>query len=393
MLMAMMSALHNLNRSVGCALLVAASGKTLAVVFLCGEVFLYLLMKIMRGDFWYWMQVDGVFALSLAFIIRALVKVITDFTGCMHFRHPFELGGVGFGLSMAWAQAFPFVALQIFVGDSTAIKLFLIISFTLWLLLNVFFFCTINLQVSERARRKKKRKKLTREPLQYVSTFFELKTGPQYSCELYLTSEQEYQKFDSVFSVRRGYTKTIHDEIEEWVATNIQRWQHEKPEWFKIEMIPDELLPMSMNDVESRAKRECQRQDQRRRSSFSDNVNEIVGGVRAKANPAHARSGLAQTTKFGGARIAPENLSLTNLNKFGKGAFVKLAKEVYETRSSNNKSNKQHIKRIFEDANVSRKRASERSKRASCSNTSKICCSGAFLIYQRSNCSLAGTTI
>jgi len=47
---------------------------------------------------------------------------------------------------MVWAQAFPFVALQLYEGDDKdSITIFLIGSFSLWLALNVAFFCTIDL--------------------------------------------------------------------------------------------------------------------------------------------------------------------------------------------------------------------------------------------------------
>ena len=48
---------------------------------------------------------------------RVLVKVIADFSACLQFRHPGEIGGSAFTVSTFWAQVFPFVALQIYDGD------------------------------------------------------------------------------------------------------------------------------------------------------------------------------------------------------------------------------------------------------------------------------------
>jgi len=62
---------------------------------------------------------------------------------------------------------------------------------------------------------------------------------------LYNTSEKA-GKFDAVFSNRIQYTTSIHGEVKEWVAANIARWKSEKPQWFAIELIPDNFLP---NDV------------------------------------------------------------------------------------------------------------------------------------------------
>ena len=88
-LMTIMSALHNLSRSVGCALLAASSsGKMTLVYFVVGEMILYLVWKIFRRDFFYWARIEGFLALVIAFVTRILVKIIVDFSGCLHMRHP-----------------------------------------------------------------------------------------------------------------------------------------------------------------------------------------------------------------------------------------------------------------------------------------------------------------
>jgi len=53
--------------------------------------------------------------------------VIADFSGCIHYRHPMEMGGLAFSLSMLWAQIFPFVALIFFKDNDNkeAITIFL----------------------------------------------------------------------------------------------------------------------------------------------------------------------------------------------------------------------------------------------------------------------------
>ena len=102
--MTLISVLHNLSKSVGCALLLATSKKVMAVYFVGGEISLFLLWKLLQGDFLYWVRVDGVVGVILSFLLRVLAKVIVDFTGCVHFRHPFELGGAAFTTSMVWVS-------------------------------------------------------------------------------------------------------------------------------------------------------------------------------------------------------------------------------------------------------------------------------------------------
>ena len=86
-LMTLISALLNVSRSVGCALL-TASDKRFLVVFVGIEVSVYLAYKIARGDFFYWIQVDGALAIVMSFVNRVIVKIIVDYTGCLHYRHP-----------------------------------------------------------------------------------------------------------------------------------------------------------------------------------------------------------------------------------------------------------------------------------------------------------------
>ena len=62
----------------------------------------------------HWVPVEGPFGVIFSFVERVVVKVIVDFSGCLAFRHPGELGGTAFSLSLLWAQAMPFLALLMF---------------------------------------------------------------------------------------------------------------------------------------------------------------------------------------------------------------------------------------------------------------------------------------
>jgi len=158
MLMTLISTLHNLSRSVGVALLAATSPVT-ASYLIGGEMILYLLFKMVRGDFYNWDRLDDALAFSLSLVERLVVKVIVDFSGYLHMRHPNEMGGFAFSISMIWAQVFPFVALFIFDGEKEVITIFLVGSFVSWLVLNIAFFFTIDLKyVASEATLSKKSK-------------------------------------------------------------------------------------------------------------------------------------------------------------------------------------------------------------------------------------------
>ena len=101
----------------------------------------------------------------------------------------------------------------------------------------------------------------------YLDTFFGTKTAPQYVCEWFLETEEDFRRFDAIFHRRIAYSKAVHPKVKEWVAANIVRWQTEKPKWFKIGKIRNDFLPSAVLIAEGGARR--------RRSSLS--LREIVG--------------------------------------------------------------------------------------------------------------------
>jgi len=71
--------LHNLSRSLGYAIL-AVVDLNLALKFFVGEVGVYLLFKLFKRDFYYWLRLEGVLSVIIALLFRTLVKVVADFT-------------------------------------------------------------------------------------------------------------------------------------------------------------------------------------------------------------------------------------------------------------------------------------------------------------------------
>jgi len=72
------------------------TSSNLILCFVGGETLLYLLYKIARNDFFYWPTAKGKGSVVLAIVARSLVKIIVDFSGCLHFRHPYEMGGLAY---------------------------------------------------------------------------------------------------------------------------------------------------------------------------------------------------------------------------------------------------------------------------------------------------------
>jgi hypothetical protein len=89
------------------------------VVYMSFDVCLYMVYKIARRDFWYWMPASGV---GIAVIARGLIKVLVDFSGCVHLRHPLELGGVYWLFNAVMSQLSCIVSVVLydryFVGEA-----------------------------------------------------------------------------------------------------------------------------------------------------------------------------------------------------------------------------------------------------------------------------------
>ena len=162
----------------------------------------------------------------------------------------------------------PFVALHLYEDedkdkDESKKKFLLIIlscCLAVWLILNIAFFCTINLK--------------------FVSTFIGMKTGPQESCERFnKTSETDKIKFGVVFGNRLSYTKTIHGEVKTWVANNIDIWKLEKPEWFKIDEIPDMMMPSKVGEGAKAAWKSLAEEIYGSRSDKQENNLELVDRI------------------------------------------------------------------------------------------------------------------
>jgi len=124
-----------MGNSITVALLVQKGGKTLAIIVLSCEMGVYLLWKVVRRDFRYWMPLPRGTSLLVSVITRVVVKVIADFTGIcsservsegrndfcvfsnhqhdagmMHLRHPYEMGGTYWFMNMAYTQVSMFVS-------------------------------------------------------------------------------------------------------------------------------------------------------------------------------------------------------------------------------------------------------------------------------------------
>ena len=78
--MVLMSALNILVKGMSIVLIGMLSAKW-AIAFVTADLGLYLVIKVLRGDFWYWIQCEGLLSsLLISLFARVMVKIIADFT-------------------------------------------------------------------------------------------------------------------------------------------------------------------------------------------------------------------------------------------------------------------------------------------------------------------------
>jgi hypothetical protein len=204
-------------------------GGSWAFLYIGADLGLYLMVKILRGDFWYWIPVGGNLEIVSSIISRVIVKIIVDFTSIAQFRHPNEVGGAywlfGFALTMVSLPVTIHIASP-YVDDKAIDIASLMIYFIplTTMCLAVFFF---NIE------------------RKYLNTFWSTQSGKDKTMAYFLESESDAIKF-LVLTRSRHHWVSIEGQIKKWVETNWAKWEEEKPDWLTDvwkAAIPVEFIP------------------------------------------------------------------------------------------------------------------------------------------------------
>ena len=220
------------------AAIIMQKKKRYFMIYMAGDQVLYLLQKIARGDFHYWMPVDGAIGLFVSLLMRVMVKTVTDFTGLVQFRHAYELGGVYWTANMLLALATSFVFLWVFYdGDNKeAVWTLMLGASGTWLVTFAVFL-------------------LLMKP-QYRSTFFSWKTGKELAMDIFTKGETDEDKHH-ILECNMKQWKKVRGDVREWVEGGWWRWREEKPEWFSEAWIA--RLPLKWIPAEERSEVESAR--------------------------------------------------------------------------------------------------------------------------------------
>jgi hypothetical protein len=242
-----------LSRTGTLALLVATQ-PWWAAVYVGGDFLVYVAYKAARRDFLYWLPGFGV---PLTLFCRFAGKVFTDSTACVHFRSPWNLGGLYYTLNTLLGQATPrshvlrqldsrgcsiHAAAQVAAFGSVALytayyageakleasTLYIVVSAlaATWAVS----FCVLLLTMERK----------------YVKTFFAIQTGGEFIMNHFLDNAGNDELQVQIFSYNQELWRPIRPQAAAWLRSRFKTWKRDKPAWFTDTLrksIPADMLP------------------------------------------------------------------------------------------------------------------------------------------------------
>jgi hypothetical protein len=195
------------------------------------EMGMFLAYKAVRSDFQCWLPGTGPI---VSFLYRVFVKLMCDYTGLPHLRHPKELGGAYYALTMAlnpvvcllsgWAYT------EYYVGPTKLDRIYILL--VLGVLVGLWMAALFGVLFSiERA---------------YIWTFFSLETSRASIVRFFRENEGDDDIRTEIFNNHELLWASIRPEVRAWVRRNFLRWKTERKEWLTAALIaklPDDFLP------------------------------------------------------------------------------------------------------------------------------------------------------
>mmetsp|Transcript_10792 Transcript_10792/g.22152 ORF Transcript_10792/g.22152 Transcript_10792/m.22152 type:complete len:1934 (-) Transcript_10792:39-5840(-) len=215
-----------------------------AILYVIADLFLYLLVKIMRRDFWYWLPLSGFSLLFTSFFARIITKIITDFSSLVQLRHPNEVGGAYWTFSFFFSMVSLPMAIIFYEsrkGSSETARLAkleaMILLPSVIVVISIFF-----KHINKRYRR----------------TFLSIKRGKDMTVEMFRNSEDDGKKALAVFKRNKKHWESIEFEVQTFVQSNWSKWAAENPKWLTHSVrarIPLDYIPTPRERLEERVRR------------------------------------------------------------------------------------------------------------------------------------------
>ena len=234
LLMFLIKIAHVTSTSMGIAFLFSINPSS-AYSYLAVSMGAYLLYRVCRRDLHYWMPLEGKTGWIMSILVRMTVKIVTDFTGCIHFRHPKEVGGLYYSLTLLQAQVGSAVFAKLYVdaneGDADALAAETVYAFAAtvsatWASSYALFFAHIKTG--------------------YAGTFIDTRSAVKYTVDVFNDPLAGDAQKAEVVTNTRLYWRSIEDEVQKSLAAKWASWEREKPKFFTkvwISNLHDDMLP------------------------------------------------------------------------------------------------------------------------------------------------------
>jgi len=272
-LMIAMSASRVLLKIIACSLILRLNSLWF-IIYMAADQSMYFLYKLLKGDWRYGLRLPNALSWVCSSMIRVVMKTIVDFTLIIHYRHPFDLGGIYWSLNLIFNQTFCFVSVYLHRKYSTEMSMksaspSAALSFApnttngtlngidssqalplLELVIGLFVLSMLSFGLF-----------LSRINKEYLVTFYDMRTASQFLIDNWRNGLSDKERF-YIFSKHKSLYKSINKELKDWLNDNWERWEEEKEDWFTAKMIgkiPSELLPEKFSnklgvDVKGRRK-------------------------------------------------------------------------------------------------------------------------------------------
>jgi hypothetical protein len=230
---------------------------------------LHWLYKFATNDAWYYLNVEDLFGILVAFLMRTACKLAVDYAGLLQFRHPGALGGAYWTFSMFAAIVGSFCIIE-FSYAKVGAEFIGLEKSTAWMIMGAFsgawlvVFCVL----------------LCLMKRDYIRTFFSLQTGNQLVQSWFLEGDSDEKKI-KILDVNPHLWKSIRPQVRAFLLENWERWEEEKPAWFDdkiMAMVDDDMMP-----PEALARLRHKGGGKRRRSSLGERLGGASGEVAAPA--------------------------------------------------------------------------------------------------------------
>ena len=221
-------------RSLSAAVLLATSFSNFFLYLLLDHG-LYFLQKILRGDFTYWVPIEGTVGVLLSFLFRHSVKLIVDFTCIVHFRSAAELGGMFWLANLFISLVLAYACVFLYYSqDQEDDKYFMPRASALVGLSALTVAWLVNFAVFIKVMKK-----------EYRGTFLSTQTGASFSRDYFLRGKNDEVRA-GIFRRHQSHWKSIRPAVKRWVQACWWKWEDDKPDWFNdwfVASVPDDMIP------------------------------------------------------------------------------------------------------------------------------------------------------